>query len=121
MLYYIRYSASYSILGVLSYVLRSAYRPTISRAYSYTPTYPTVLTIVHSDGTPSIPPQCKGVRQGVEIGRRNLSKTDILDGIHWYISECNNASKGRQDPGGKEGSRKYWIHQVRQLDIETDL
>jgi hypothetical protein len=57
MLYYIHYSAGYSILCVLSYVLRSAYRPTISRAYSYTPAYPTVLTIVHSDGTPPIPPQ----------------------------------------------------------------
>jgi hypothetical protein len=60
MLYYIRYTAGYSILGVLSYVLRSAYRPTISRAYSYTPTYPTVLTIVHFDGIPSIPPQYSG-------------------------------------------------------------
>jgi hypothetical protein len=59
MLYYIRYSAGYSILCVLSYVLRSAYRPTIPKAYSYTPIYPTVLTIVHSDGTPSIPPQYK--------------------------------------------------------------
>jgi len=52
MLYYVRYSAGYSILGVLSYALGSAYRPTIPRAYSYLPTYPTVLTIVHSDGTP---------------------------------------------------------------------
>jgi hypothetical protein len=56
MLYYIRYSADDSVLSVLSYVLRSAYRPTISRAYSYMPTHSTALTIVHSDGTPSIPP-----------------------------------------------------------------
>jgi hypothetical protein len=37
--------------------LYSYYQLHLPRLYSNTPTYPTVLTIVHSDSTPSIPPQ----------------------------------------------------------------
>jgi hypothetical protein len=86
MLYYIRYSAGYSILCVLSYVLRSAYRPTISRAYSYTPTYPTVQTIVHSDGTPSIPPQYRTGRSRPIVASEKA--------IEYIIHYCTQQQEG---------------------------
>jgi hypothetical protein len=57
-LYYVRYSAGHSYWELHSFILcvcpLSRPLPT-PRAYSCTPTYPTVLTIVHSDGTTSYP------------------------------------------------------------------
>lgn len=47
---------------------------------------------------------CEGVERRVEIGSRNLFKADILNGILWYIIECDNTLEEGRTPAEERKS-----------------